>query len=279
MQKTISFVKMEGAGNDYIYVDATIHDLPMDQAAELARHISDRNFGVGGDGLIVLAQSSTADVRMLMWNADGSQGAMCGNGIRCLAKMAFEHGVTDKEEMTVETDSGLRKVKLTKDANGTIVGAQVDMGQVSVRKVEASVVIDGREWLFYPGDAGNPHAVIFLDKDPDLSPVLQVGTAFQALSDFTEGVNVEFVQVLPDNVIKQRTFERGSGETLACGSGATVAALAAMETGRLPGPSVRVELRGGALIVRREGSSLVMEGPARTVFSGEFPWPEIGSLH
>ncbi len=272
--KVLPFVKMQGAGNDYVLVDGIHQDFDLAQGPRLAAIVADRHFGVGGDGLIVLAASETADYRMVMWNADGSRGAMCGNGLRCLAKLAYDTGVTREVSVRVETDCGIRAVDLTLDGAGGVTGASVNMGDVSVSEEPETVTIDGVDWHYYHGDAGNPHAVIFLDQDPDDAPVAQVGSAFQGLPRFSDGVNVEFVLVRPDGSIKQRTHERGSGETLACGSGATVAALAAMVTGRLPGPEVAVHLRGGVLTIRRQASSLVMEGPARTVFAGEFLIPE-----
>jgi len=273
--KVLSFVKMEGAGNDYVFVDGIHQDFDLAQGPRLAAIIADRHFGVGGDGLIVLAPSQKADYRMVMWNADGSRGAMCGNGLRCLAKLAHDTGVTRKTTASVETDVGIRAVELMLDDAGDITGASVNMGDVSVSEEPETVTIGEVDWHYHRGDAGNPHAVIFLDQDPDDVPVGRVGSALQRLPRFPDGVNVEFVLVRPDGSIKQRTHERGSGETLACGSGATVVALAAIITRRLPGPDVAVHLRGGVLTIRRQASSLVMEGPARTVFAGEFLIPEL----
>lgn len=265
----LPFVKMEGAGNDYIYLDAITHAIDTALVPALAVRLSDRHYGVGADGVIVLAASERADCRMLMWNADGTRAEMCGNGIRCLAVLAHEAGHVPSMSMTVESDSGIRQIDLITDAAGAITGASVDMGEVSLVGEPATVTADGAEWTYYPGDAGNPHAVIFCDRPVDDVPVARVGSAVQQLPAFPQGVNVEFVRVLEDGSLEQRTYERGSGETLACGSGATVAALAAIVTGRLPGPEVSVRLRGGTLIVRRDGSRLVMAGPARTVFHGE----------
>jgi diaminopimelate epimerase len=272
--ETLSFVKMEGAGNDYVFVDGIHEDFDLARGPRLARVVADRNFGIGGDGLIVLAPSEIADYRMVMWNADGSRGVMCGNGLRCLAKLAYDTGVSSKKTVRVETDVDVRTVELMFDGAGGVTGASVDMGAVSVNQEPETVTIDGVDWRYHHGDAGNPHAVIFLDEDPDDVPVVLVGRAFQKLPRFPDGVNVEFVLVRPDGTIKQRTYERGSGETLACGSGATAVAEAAMVTGRLPGPEVAVHLRGGVLTITRRASSLVMAGPARTVFAGEFLVPE-----
>lgn len=269
--KLLPFVKMEGAGNDYIYVDGIRHPVDLDAAPALAVRLSDRHRGIGADGLIVLAASERAHCRMLMWNADGSRAEMCGNGIRCLALLAHELGHVAGTSMKIESDAGVHAVELIVDAKGSVTGARVDMGRVAVERQAERLAVGGAEWRFHRGDAGNPHAVIFCEQELDDVPVLEVGAAFQRQQTFRDGVNVEFVRVSGEHALEQRTYERGSGETLACGSGATVAALAALVTGRLPGPEVQVKLRGGTLVVRRQGSRLVMEGPARTVFRGEVP--------
>ena len=269
MAGALEFTKMEGAGNDYVYVDGTV--APFDEAAApaLARAISDRHFGVGADGLIVLARSGNADARMLMWNADGSRGAMCGNGIRCLAKLARERGVVGADTMRIETDAGIHEVVLQRDRAGAVVGGRVRFPGARVAPAPARF----ESWTYHRADLGNPHAVLFVTGDPDAEDLAAVGAAFQRCPDYPGGVNVEVVQVLAGGELKQRTFERGSGETLACGTGATAAALVALATGKVAGPRVPVRLRGGTLVVERDGSSLVLEGPARTVFRGSFPWP------
>ena len=269
----LRFAKMEGVGNDYIMVDGIRNAFGIERGPEMARVLADRHFGVGGDGLIAMLPSEVADCLMIMWNADGSRAEMCGNGIRCLAKMARDTGLVDGEEMTVETDAGTKKIELLFSSDGAVRGARVEMGPVLVEREAESLGIGGRTYLFHRGDAGNPHAVIFTTGDPEGEPVVEVGALFQGLARFPKGVNVEFVQALPDGSLVQRTYERGSGETLACGTGAAVAALAALQTGRVPGPSVPVRLRGGELIIHRRGTCLAMEGPARTVFLGEAEIP------
>jgi diaminopimelate epimerase len=266
---TLEFTKLEGAGNDYVFVDA--FHAPFDEAAapELARAISDRHLGVGADGLIVLARSARADARMLMWNADGSRGAMCGNGIRCLAKFARETGAVAADALRIETDAGVHQVELLRDARGAITGARVHFPPATVAPAPA-------EWQgrrYHHADVGNPHAVVFTDADPAGEPLAAIGTALQRCPNFPDGVNVEVVRVRPDGALEQRTWERGSGETLACGTGATAAAAVALATGRVPGPRVAVHLRGGTLHVQQTACSLVLEGPARTVFRGSFEWP------
>lgn len=269
----IAFTKMEGAGNDYVYVDAIDQEFDLGRGPEIAAFVADRHFGVGSDGLIVLDASSTADVRMHMWNGDGSRGGMCGNGVRCVAKLAYDRGHVSSPELSVETDTGARSVRLLLDDLGTVVGARVDMGEVLIDDEPRSVHVAGRDWSYIAANAGSNHAVIFVDGDPDGLPLAQVGAALQQSEAFPHGVNVEFVAVRSDGSLRQRTFERGSGETLACGSGATAVACVALATGRVTGSEVRVQLTGGSLIIRREGSSLVMEGPARTVFTGEIGLP------
>lgn len=273
--RELEFTKMEGAGNDYVYVDAIRR--PFDSAAgpRVARWIADRHYGVGGDGLILLTTGTQAPVRMLMWNADGSRGAMCGNGLRCLAKLAYDHGHVRELAFAVETDVGVRPVTLLTDAAGAVHGARVEMGAVAVAPEPAPFAHGGSEWRYHACDVGNPHAVLFVDEDPERVPVAEVGRAMQLSPRFRDGVNVEFVQVVPPDRLLQRTWERGSGETLACGSGAVAAAAAALATGRLRGPRVRVQLRGGELAVIQTGSTLAMEGPARTVFSGRCVVPEL----
>ncbi len=268
--RALPFVKMEGAGNDYVFVDAFREPWSNAGAARLAVAISDRHFGVGSDGLIVLAPSERADCRMLMWNADGSSGAMCGNGLRCLAKLAYDLGHVRKTAMTVECGAGKRAVELQRDAGGVVIGARVEMGAVTVDDSPREVEIERDIVRYYRGDAGNPHAVVFVTDAIEEAPVERVGAAFQRLEAFPGGVNVDFVRIA-DGAIAQRTYERGTGETLACGTGATVAALAALKSGGVRGPRISVRVRGGTLVVEQQGSILVLEGPARRVFVGEFP--------
>ncbi len=264
----VPFVKMEGAGNDYVFVDAIRDAFPFERAAELARSWSDRRFGVGADGLIVLRSGRQAPVAMAMWNADGSEGAMCGNGLRCLAALARAHGHVATDAFEVETKAGLRSVRLLRDGRGEVQSVEIDMGDVRVDAEPTRVEVSGRALELFRGDAGNPHAVTFVDGSLDGFPVEEIGSALQRHPDFTGGVNVEFVRVGDDGCLEQRTYERGSGETLACGTGATAAALCAMQRGLVRGPEIRVRLRGGELRVARRGSSLVLAGPARTVFHG-----------
>ncbi|MBX3462645.1 MAG: diaminopimelate epimerase [Planctomycetes bacterium] len=265
---SVPFVKMEGAGNDYVFVDGIRHPLPLEHAPELARRWSDRHRGIGADGLIVVTRGAAAPVRMWMWNADGSRGAMCGNGLRCVARLVHDHGHVAARLFEVETDAGVRAVELLDEPDQVRAAMGLVHCQAPI-EVEAA----GRGWTLVRGDAGNPHAVLFVD-DVGAAPVLEVGAALQDHALFEGGVNVEFVQVLAPNRLRQRTFERGSGETLACGTGAAVAAAAARAAGFAAPPRTAVELRGGTLYVVGERSSLAIEGPARTVYRGEIAWPE-----
>jgi diaminopimelate epimerase len=264
----VPFVKMEGAGNDYVFVDAIRDAFPLERAQELARAWSDRRFGIGSDGLIALRRGARAPVAMSMWNADGSEGAMCGNGLRCLAALAREHVHVAVDAFVVETKAGDRSVEIRRDRAGAMRDVVADMGRVVVETEPTLVSSAGHSLRVYRGDVGNPHAVCFVEGDLDSFPVEAIGAKLQQHAAFPGGVNVEFVRVEPDGSLRQRTYERGSGETLACGTGATAAAVCAMQRGLVTGDEVAVRLRGGELRVARRGSSLVLAGPARTVFRG-----------
>lgn len=269
----VSFAKLEGLGNDYLFVDTIRALFPRERAPELARAWSDRHFGIGADGLVLLVPSAVAAVGMAMWNADGSAGAMCGNGLRCLARFAREEGHAAADRFDVETAVGVRAVALLRAAGAAITGARVELGPGTVATTPERIRVGDTAIDCLRGSVGNPHAVVVLDADPAAFPVLEIGAALQTHPAFPGGVNVEFVQPLADGTLVQRTYERGSGETLACGSGAAIAALAMVRTGRLRGPRVRVRLRGGVLDVDCGDAALVITGPARTVFRGEIELP------
>ena len=266
----IAFRKMHGCGNDYLFVDAITQPFPLERAPELARVWSERHFGVGADGLIVLARGEQAPLRMHMWNADGSRGAMCGNGLRCLARFARDLGHAASERFVVETDAGCRAVQLL---GGDLVRAE--LGAVRIEP-KSRFEVDGAELELVRGSAGNPHAVLFV-ADVGRAEVERLGAALQAHTAFPGGVNVEFVQPIGSDRLRQRTFERGSGETLACGTGAAVAAIAARAAGRVAGEATFVELRGGVLRVVGEASALAIEGPARSVCDGVLELPMASS--
>ena len=257
------FTKMEGLGNDYIYLNC-LTSAPPDLPG-LARRLSDRHFGVGADGLICLRPGVTGDFSMEMYNADGSRGAMCGNGIRCLGKYAYDKGLTRKICLTIDTDAGPRGLEL-QIRGGRAVGAAVEMGAAKVgRGVELEAA--GETFTAVPVEVGNPHAVIFCPRPEEvalerLGPVLEVHRALG------EGRNVEFAAVEGEE-LTVRVWERGSGITLACGTGACACFAAARQLGLLAAPRARVRLPGGVLEVEQGREGLRMTGPARTVFEGE----------
>lgn len=273
MPTTLRFTKMEGAGNDYVYVDALHDAIDLDRAPAIARFVADRRFGVGGDGLIVLASSEVADVRMMMWNADGSRASMCGNGIRCVAKLAHDVGAVATQQLRIESDAGVHDVTLLFQGDA-VCGARVGMGTVQVTPTPVAVEFAGQSHDCYPADVGNPHAVVFCDSPPDDALVHGMGAMLQTDARFANGtgVNVEFVTIA-DEALTQRTFERGSGETHACGTGATAAACVAVALGKVCGPRVGVALLGGDLEIECADPA-VMAGPARTVFRGEIELPD-----
>jgi len=255
------FTKMHGAGNDYVYVD--LFDEAVADAPSVARAVSDRNRGVGGDGLILMAPArGDGDVRMEVYNADGSRAQMCGNGIRCLAVLARRHGRAAANAVRVETDAGLKIVELCDD------GARVDMGTPSMGELQELDVLGTRFDVTYVS-MGNPHVVIFVD-DVDSTDVERYGRAIETHERFPEGTNVAFVQVIDRGHVRQRTWERGSGETLACGTGACAVCVAGVRTGRIDSP-LRDTLRGGELLLEWDGEgSVFMTGPAVLVFTGEW---------
>jgi len=272
------FTKMQGAGNDYVYVD--LFDERVADPAAVARAVSDRHFGVGSDGLILLAPSAVADVRMEMYNADGSRAEMCGNGIRCLAKLAFDRGRSRRNPMRVETDSGVKTIELRFEGE-RVTAARVDMGVPQFHPDRIPVRLDGdrvvERPIELPGERipvtcvsmGNPHAVVFVGS-VDAQDVARLGPALERHPLFPRRTNVEFVEVVDRGTIRQRTWERGSGETLACGTGACAAGVAAILTGRCDSP-LRNLLRGGELGIEWDGAGSVrMTGPAVEVFSGEW---------
>lgn len=273
----IPFYKMQGTGNDYVYIDC--FDRDVENPPALSRQVSDRHFGIGSDGLILLRRSNVADVKMSMYNADGSEGKMCGNGIRCVGKLAYELGLARGEAVTVETLSGIRRLKLNVE-NGRVKSVRVDMGapvlesaKIPVkfdapRVVNVSVPIAGGLRITCVS-MGNPHAVTFVD-DVDALNLEKLGPQFETHPMFPERVNTEFVQVLDATHLKMRVWERGSGETFACGTGACAAAVAACLNGVSPrGEDLTLRLRGGDLAIRWENDTVWMTGPAKLVFTGE----------
>jgi diaminopimelate epimerase len=272
----MKFTKMHGAGNDYVYVDAFKEKIADPVALSIA--ISDRHTGVGSDGLILIAPSKKADFRMIMFNADGSEGSMCGNGIRCIGKYVYDHGLTKKKAVTVETKSGTVSLDLHAK-NGKVDLVTVDMGAARPVPREFHVRADGVKTVLeeavdgfkgFVASMGNPHFVIPVEST-ETAPVTTKGPMIEKHPDFPSRVNVEFVQILSKSHVKQRTWERGSGETFACGSGACAVGFT-LATQGLADRSVRVDLLGGTLQIEvAQDGRVRMTGPAVEVFSGEYP--------
>ncbi len=259
------FTKMHGLGNDYIFINCMAGT--PDGLPELARRLSDRHFGVGGDGIICVCPSQRADFKMRMFNADGSEGAMCGNGIRCFGKYVYDKGLTNKRHLAVETGAGERELSLL-IRDGAAAGAAVGMG-VPVVQPPVALAIGDREYEAVPVSMGNPHAVIEADA-PAALDLTALGPQVERHPAFPGRVNAEFVRVLNRWELEMRVWERGSGETLACGTGACAAAAAMAALGKLEREAV-VHLAGGDLQVRWEEKSgqMFMTGPAAAVFDGE----------
>ena len=273
------FTKMQGIGNDYVYVNC-FEETVADPAA-VARFVSDRHFGIGSDGLILIGPSGTADCRMDMYNMDGSRGVMCGNGVRCVGKYAYDHGLVpgDRRSLTVETLAGVKTIEFTvEEENGRFTARllTVDMGEARLTsELPEPINVDGRDYSFVGISVGNPHAVYFMDSIDDLR-LDRIGPSFEMHPRFQpDRVNTEFIQLVDRNHIRMRVWERGSGETWACGTGATASAAAAILMGYTE-DEVEVELRCGKLRIRldRESGHLFMTGPAVEVFRGDIDIPE-----
>ena len=322
------FTKMHGLGNDYVYVNCFKEK--VENPAEAARYVSDRHFGIGSDGLILICPSEKADFEMVMYNADGSRSEMCGNGIRCVAKYVYDYGLTDKTSISVETLGGIKYLDLTVE-DGKAVQIRVDMGMPELRAgripilfevpeegtpdgaavlgeevfgdneqfvgqeavepaadageqsadagdqdkevIDEPIVVDGMEYKITGVSMGNPHAVVFLE-DVEKLDIDRIGPKFENHERFPRRINTEFVRVIDRETIEMRVWERGSGETLACGTGACAAAVASILNG-LAGRKVTVKLSGGSLMSEwdEESGKVYMTGPAVTVFEGEIELP------
>lgn len=277
---------MHGAGNDYVYVDC-FSQTPPENLPEIARQVSHRRFGIGGDGLILIRPSDCADARMQMFNADGSESEMCGNGIRCVAKFVHDHGIAKQDSLKIETGAGVLDLSLQLGNDGLVDLVTVDMGvpelngpkipttiasdDASGRVVSVPVEFDGRTVEVTCVSMGNPHCIVFVDKaDDDL--VLGLGPKIETDPRFPNRVNVEFVEVISPSEVKQRTWERGSGETWACGTGASAVCVAGVLSGRTE-RKILNHLLGGDLTLQwlEETDHVMMTGGATEVFSGEWP--------
>jgi diaminopimelate epimerase len=257
------FTKMHGLGNDYLYVYGE-----PENPKEMAINLSDRHFGAGSDGMIWISPSSVADFKMRIFNADGSEAKMCGNGIRCVGKYVYDKGYTTKTNLTIETLSGVRTLWLQVD-NGLVTSVAVDMGMAIVQD-DLHLLVDGAEVSCTPVSVGNPHAVIFVS-DIAQAPLTTLGPKLERHAAFPEGVNVEFVQVLDANTLRMRVWERGSGVTMACGTGACASVAAAISKGYCSYDKlIAVQLDGGTLHLKvAPDNNVTMIGPAETVFEGE----------
>lgn len=279
-RKEVRFTKMHGAGNDYIYIDAT-RETP-ENLPELSRRMSDPHFGIGSDGLVAVMPSDIADFRMRMFNSDGSEAEMCGNASRCIAKFVYEKGLTDKETVTLETLAGIKVLHLHV-RDGIVESVTVDMGAPVLEPASVPVLsrdpklrlaeeetVDGRTYRITGVSMGNPHGVIFVDDIND-DLVLRQGPLLEVAPIFPAKANIEFAEVLDRSTIRMRVWERGTGETLACGTGACATAVAAVLNG-LTDREVDVRLRGGTLHIRwdEESGHVFMTGPAAFICDGIF---------
>jgi diaminopimelate epimerase len=276
----MKFAKMHGAGNDYVYINCfeeTIADPPA-----LARQVSNRNFGIGSDGLILIMPSEVADVRMRMFNSDGSESEMCGNGIRCVAKYAYDHGLVDKQDITAETGAGILTLQLFPNESGKVDRVRVNMGHPRLTRgeipmtgnpdaqvVNAELVVLDRTFHITCLSMGNPHCVIFVD-NVDEFPLEKYGPVIESHPLFPNRTNVEFVEVLSSTEVKQRTWERGAGETLACGTGSSAVTVAGVLTNRTERLILNHLLGGDLEMEWAEDGSVYMTGPAVQVFEGVF---------
>lgn len=280
----MKFTKMHGLGNDYVYVNC--FEEKIDNPPAVARFVSDRHFGIGSDGLIMINPSKTADFEMEMYNADGSRGEMCGNGIRCVAKYVYDYGLTDKTQISVETLGGIKYLDLTVE-DGKVSLVKVDMGKpeleadlipiISEREqvIDEPIEVDGKEYHMTGVSMGNPHAVIYVDdvKGLDLE---KIGPKFENHERFPKRINTEFVHCIDRQTVEMRVWERGSGETLACGTGACAVDVSSI-LNNLTDTQVTVKLLGGDLQIEwdREKDRVFMTGPATVVFDGVIDITEI----
>ena len=276
----MKFTKMHGCGNDYVYVNGFEENIADEAKAAII--VSDRHFGIGADGLIIIKPSDIADFEMVMYNADGSRGAMCGNGVRCVAKYVYDHKLTDKTSISVASMGSIKYIDVDVE-NGKVVSAKVDMGSPVLeakkipvlseneKAVNEKITVDGKDYLMTCVSMGNPHAVVFTDIPVSEFPLEKIGPKFENNPVFPDRVNTEFVNITDRKNLNMRVWERGSGETLACGTGTCATVVAAILNGYADN-DVTVHLIGGDLKISwsgNEADSVFMTGPAETVFSGK----------
>ena len=279
----MKFTKMHGCGNDYIYVNGFAEHIDADRKPELVRRLSDRHFGIGGDGVIFINPGKSAAFEMEMYNADGTRAQMCGNGIRCVAKYIYDHGLTDQTDIAIESFGRVKYLELTPGSDDKVSTVRVNMGEPVLRAAEIPVIsdneqvvseaieVDGKVYEMTCVSMGNPHAVVFIDdadiKDLDIEAV---GPYFENHARFPERTNTEFVRIIDRNNVQMRVWERGTGETLACGTGCCATAVACVLNG-LTDTKVNVSVPGGEILCEwdRQDNLVYMTGPAATVFDGE----------
>ena len=275
----LKFTKMHGLGNDYVYMDAI--NQKIENRSELAKFVSDRHFGIGGDGLILICPSDVADFRMQMFNQDGSEAEMCGNGIRCVGKFVYDKGLTNKENITIETLAGIKKLEM-KVKESKVETVKVDMGEPILDAEKIPVVFPkspvkdlklnvlDKKFIFTCVSMGNPHSVTFIDEDVQNFDIQKYGKIIEVDKTFPNKTNVEFVNIIDDKTLKMRVWERGTGETLACGTGACSASVAAVLNG-YTSREVTACLLGGNLKLnwKKQDNHVYMTGPATTVFEGQ----------
>lgn len=279
----MKFTKMHGTGNDYVYVNCFQEKVTHPE--EVSKFVSDRHFGIGADGLILILPSEKADFEMAMYNADGSRGEMCGNGIRCVAKYVYDYGLTDKTQISIDTLAGIKYLDLFLK-EGRVSRVKVNMGapclaaaEIPVtadteQVIDAPIAVEGRTYHMTAVSMGNPHCVIFVEEDVRKLNLEAIGPAFENHPRFPRRINTEFVNVLDDGMLRMRVWERGSGETLACGTGACATAVAAILNGKTE-QEVTIHLLGGDLEIAWAGGDapVFMSGPAVAVFDGEIELP------
>lgn len=277
----MKFTKMHGCGNDYVYVNGFTEKIQDESQAAIK--VSDRHFGIGADGMIIIKPSENADFEMVMYNADGSRAEMCGNGIRCVAKYVYDYHLTDKTSLSIESMGKIKYIDLTIGDDGKVLRANVDMGapiikasQVPVisqndESINEEIVVNSKSYKMTCVSMGNPHAVIFIDEDVKDFPLEKIGPLFENHERFPNRTNTEFAKIVDRKNIDMRVWERGTGETLACGTGCCATAVAAILNG-LTDNDVTIHLLGGDIDIHWSGNredSVIMNGPATTVFDGE----------
>ena len=277
----MKFTKMQGCGNDYVYINGAAEQIAMDKKPDVVRFLSDRHFGVGGDGAIFINPHPNADFEMEMYNADGTRSEMCGNGIRCVAKYVYDKGLTKNKNISIISAGKIKYLELTTDDSDKVVQVKVNMGEPILEPAQIPVVaegdssvnipitVQGKDYVMTCVSMGNPHAVLFVDDVKNLE-LEKIGPDFENHAKFPRRTNTEFVQIVDDEHVKMRVWERGTGETLACGTGCCATAVACVLNG-LTKDKVEVEVLGGKIQIEwdRESNLVYMTGPATTVFEGE----------